>query len=161
VARSKIPVTAATRLLKSNRVGFAPHLYDYVERGGTAASSAALHVEERTVIKTLVLEDDSAQPLLALMHGDAEVSTKTLARHLGVKSVRPCLPPVADKHSGYQVGGTSPFGTRRAMPTYVQSTILELPLIYINGGKRGFLVALDPRDLNRLIEYEALDFRAG
>ena len=137
----KAPVTAATRFLKEHGVEFTPHLYDYVEKGGTATSSSSLGVDEHSVVKTLIMEDEARQPLIILMHGDRQVSTKYLARELGVKTISPCKPEVADRHSGYQVGGTSPFGTRRAMPVCLEKTIAELPKIYINGGKRGFLSA--------------------
>jgi Cys-tRNA(Pro) deacylase len=146
------PVTMAIRVLRQHSVPFSPHQYGWEARGGTAASAAALNVAEHSVIKTLIFEDERKQPLCILMHGDREVSAKGLARALGKKSVSPCSPEVADRHSGYQVGGTSPFGLKRAMPIYVESTILELPLIYINGGARGFLVALAPNDLDRVLK---------
>src|SRR4051812_12159714 len=136
----------AIRALRAASVAFEPHLYAWQPHGGTRASAAALGVDEHTVVKTLIFEDDRKQPLCILMHGDREVSTKNLARAIGVKTVAPCAPEVADRHSGYQVGGTSPFGLRRAMPIYMQRTIAELPRIYINGGARGFLVAIDPAD---------------
>lgn len=145
--RDPHPTTAATRALKQARVEYVPRLYDYVERGGTAVSSQALGIPEHHVIKTLVMHDDSKKPLIVLMHGDKSVSTKTLARELGVKSVDPCDPKTAEKHSGYQVGGTSPFGLRNAMPIYVEESVLSLDRIAINGGKRGFLVELSPRVL--------------
>lgn len=134
-------------MLRKHGVAFEPHLYEYVARGGTAASAAALGIEEGAVIKTLVFEDDRAEPLIVLMHGDREVSAKELARAIGAKRVAPCDPRTADRHSGYQVGGTSPFGTRRAMPIYMERTIAELPRVYINGGSRGFLVSLAPTAL--------------
>jgi Cys-tRNA(Pro) deacylase len=146
------PVTMAIRVLRQQQVSFTPHLYAWEARGGTAASAAALSVDEHSVIKTLIFEDERKQPLCVLMHGDCEVSAKGLARSIGKKSVAPCSPEVADRHSGYQVGGTSPFGLKRAMPIYVESTILELALIYINGGARGFLVALAPSDLERVLK---------
>ena len=149
---SSHPVTMAVRVLRQHQVPFEPHLYSWEARGGTAASSAALGVDEHAVIKTLIFEDEKKQPLCILMHGDREVSAKGLARHIGVKSVAPCKPEVADRHSGYQVGGTSPFGLKRAMPVFVESSILELPLIYINGGARGFLVALAPSDHERVLK---------
>jgi Cys-tRNA(Pro) deacylase len=154
------PVTTAIRALRAAQISFTPHLYDYQERGGTAASSLALGVDEHWVIKTLVMEDELKRPLVALMHGDCEVSTKNLARHIGVKTISPCAPQVADRHSGYQVGGTSPFGTRKAMPVYAQLSIGELPRIYINGGKRGFLVEMDPKDAITLLHAELLEMRA-
>lgn len=131
---------------------FEPHLYAWEARGGTRASAEHLSVDEHLVIKTLIFEDERKQPLCILMHGDKEVSAKNLARALGKKSVGPCAPDVADRHSGYQVGGTSPFGLKRAMPIYVERTILDLPLIYLNGGARGFLVSLSPADLARLLK---------
>jgi len=146
------PVTLAIRVLRQNNVEFTPHLYTYEERGGTRVSSAQLGVDERAVIKTLIFEDDTKKPLCVLMHGDREVSAKNLARHIGTKSVAPCAPEVADRHSGYQVGGTSPFGLKRAMPVYCESTIAELPRIYINGGARGFLVGILPADLFRVLK---------
>jgi Cys-tRNA(Pro) deacylase len=148
---AKHPVTMAIRALRGAGVAFEPHLYAWQPHGGTRASSEALGVDEHAVIKTLIMEDERKQPLCVLMHGDREVSTKQLARMIGVKSIAPCAPEVADRHSGYQVGGTSPFGLRRAMPIYMQRTILELPRIYINGGARGFLVAIDPRDAERVL----------
>jgi len=146
------PVTLAIRVLRQNNVEFTPHLYTYEERGGTRVSSAQLGVDEHAVIKTLIFEDDTKKPLCVLMHGDREVSAKNLARHIGTKSVAPCAPEVADRHSGYQVGGTSPFGLKRAMPVYCESTIAELPRIYINGGARGFLVGILPADLFRVLK---------
>jgi len=148
------PVTPAVRMLRERKVEFAPHLYDYEERGGTSHSAAALGVDEHAVVKTLVLETDARQPLIVLMHGDREVSTKQLARTLKVKSVQPCDPATAQKHTGYLVGGTSPFGTRMKLPVYVERTIFELPKIYINGGKRGFLVEIEPRVLSELLPVE-------
>lgn len=153
----KHPVTMAIRALRAGNVPFVPHLYPWEPRGGTAASAEALGVDEHAVIKTLIFEDDRKQPLCILMHGDREVSTKNLARAIGTKSVAPCTPEVADRHSGYQVGGTSPFGLRRQMPVYLQRTIAELPLIYINGGARGFLVAIDPKDLVRVLAPTLVD----
>ena len=151
------PVTMAIRVLRQNRVEFTPHLYDYEERGGTRVSSQQLGVDEHAVIKTLIFEDDAKKPLCILMHGDREVSAKNLARQLGRKSVGPCAPEVADRHSGYQVGGTSPFGLKRAMPVYFEKSIAALPLIYINGGARGFLVSLRPADLERVLEPIAVE----
>jgi Cys-tRNA(Pro) deacylase len=154
---AKHPVTMAVRALRAGGVAFEPHLYAYEPRGGTRASAAALGVDEHRVVKTLIFEDDAKAPLCVLMHGDREVSAKQLARVIGARSVGPCAPDVADRHSGYQVGGTSPFGLRRAMPVYMQRTILELPRIYINGGARGFLVAIDPRDAERLLAPTLVD----
>ena len=131
---------------------FSVHSYEYVERGGTRASSEALGVEEHVVVKTLVFEDDSKRPLIVLMHGDRKVSAKQLARVLGVKRVAPCSPDVAQKHSGYQVGGTSPFGTRKPLPVYMEASIASLPEIYINGGARGLLVAMEVQALVKVLE---------
>lgn len=147
----KYPVTQAVRELKKAGIAFTPHLYEYQEKGGTAVSSAALNVDEHRVIKTLVMENDARAPLIVLMHGDCQVSTKQLARVLSVKTISPCAPDVAEKHTGYQVGGTSPFGTKKKMPVYVEKSIFELDKILINGGKRGFLVAIDPAALRRLL----------
>lgn len=148
----KHPVTMAIRALRAANVAFVPHLYDWEPHGGTRASSEALGVDEHAVVKTLIFEDEARQPLCILMHGDREVSAKNLARAIGKKAVAPCAPAVADRHSGYQVGGTSPFGLRRAMPIYMQRTVLDLPTIYINGGARGFLVAIDPREAQRILQ---------
>ena len=147
----KHPVTMAIRALRAASVAFEPHLYPWEPHGGTRASADALGVDEHAVVKTLIFEDEQARPLCILMHGDREVSTKNLARALGRKAVAPCAPAVADRHSGYQVGGTSPFGLRRAMPIYMQSTIADLDRIFINGGARGFLVELASADLVRVL----------
>jgi Cys-tRNA(Pro) deacylase len=141
----------AIRALRAANVAFEPHTYAWHPHGGTRASAEALGADEHVVIKTLIFEDHAGAPLCILMHGDREVSQKQLARVVGAKSVAPCAPDVADRHSGYQVGGTSPFGLRRAMPIYAERTILDLPRIYINGGARGFLVALDPKELTRVL----------
>ena len=148
---SKAPSTNATRLLKEKDIAFTEHLYRYEEKGGTRVGARELGVDEHAVIKTLVFEDDRRQPLVILMHGDREVSVKELARQIGARSVQPCKPEDANRHSGYQVGGTSPFGTRKPMPVYVEAGILELPRIYLNGGSRGFLLGLDPQDLERAL----------
>jgi Cys-tRNA(Pro) deacylase len=153
----KHPVTMAIRALRAGGVAFQPKLYAWEARGGTAASARAFGVDEHIVIKTLIFEDDQKAPLCVLMHGDREVSSKQLARLIGARSVGPCAPEVADRHSGYQVGGTSPFGLRRAMPIYMQRTILELPLIYINGGARGFLVTVDPKPAQQLLAATLVD----
>lgn len=153
----KQPVTMAIRALRAAGVAFVPHLYTWEPHGGTRASSEALGVPEHSVVKTLIFETERGDPLCILMHGDREVSTKQLAREIGTKSVAPCAPAVADRHSGYQVGGTSPFGLRRGMPVYMQSTILELSRIYINGGARGFLVEIDPRDARRVLSPVLVD----
>jgi Cys-tRNA(Pro) deacylase len=141
------PETQATKFLKSHKIAFSNHLYDYEEHGGTAVSSRELNVAEHAVVKTLVFEDENAKPLIVLMHGDCKVSTKELARQIGCKKVEPCKPEVANRHTGYLVGGTSPFGTKKAMPVYLEKTILDLPLIYINGGRRGYLVGVHPHDI--------------
>lgn len=146
MSKSKAPVTQAVRVLREHRVAYSEHLYDYEDKGGTRVSSRALGVPEHCVIKTLVMQDDNKKPLIVLMHGDREVGVGLLARQIGAKRVEPCEPKTADRHSGYQVGGTSPFGTRSAMPVYMEASIAELPRIYINGGKRGFLVGLAPAD---------------
>ena len=147
MAKANYPVTPAVRLLREKRIVFEPHIYSYEERGGTKRSAEELQVDEHAVIKTLVMETDSREPLIVLMHGDREVSTRELARTLGVRSVSPCDPGVAQKHTGYQIGGTSPFGTRKALAVYAEKSIFDLPVIYINGGKRGFLVSIDSNDL--------------
>ena len=146
------PVTMAVRVLRQQQVHFTPHLYTWEPRGGTRASAEHLGVDEHRVIKTLIFETEAKQPLCVLMHGDREVSAKNLARQLGHKSVAPCAPEVADRHSGYQVGGTSPFGLKRRMPICCEKGIGDLPLIYINGGARGFLVGILPADLVRALE---------
>jgi Cys-tRNA(Pro) deacylase len=148
----KFPMTLAIRELLENKVEFTHHLYNYVEKGGTQTSSAELGVDEHAVIKTLVMENESKVPLIVLMHGDRKVSTKQLSRELGVKTISPCKPEVADRHSGYQVGGTSPFGTRKKMPIYLEKTILDLERIYINGGKRGYLVGMKPSEIVRVLK---------
>lgn len=160
MGKDRHPVTNAVRVLRQHGVAFTYHPYEYEERGGTAVSARELRVPEHAVIKTLVMEDDARRPLLMLMHGDREVSTKNLARTLGVKMVMPCEPAVADRHSGYQVGGTSPFGTRRAMPVYMQRTIADLPYLYVNGGRRGYLVGMAPADLVRVLRPTPVDAMA-
>ena len=139
------PETPATRFLRQHGVAFSSHLYEYEEHGGTTASSRELNVSEHAVIKTLIMEDENAQPLVVLMHGDHKVSTKELARQIPCKHVETCKPETANRHSGYLVGGTSPFGTRREMPVYIEESILQLPRIAINGGRRGYLVQIDPQ----------------
>ena len=145
------PITLAVRALRQHKVDFTPHVYAWEPRGGTRASADHLGVDEHLVVKTLIFEDEAKRPLCILMHGVREVSVKNLARQLGHKSVAPCAPAVADRHSGYQVGGTSPFGLKRAMPICCEKTIADLPLIYINGGARGFLVGISPADLVRVL----------
>ncbi|MFO1323106.1 MAG: Cys-tRNA(Pro) deacylase [Burkholderiales bacterium] len=160
MAKDKFPVTNAVRTLREHGVEFTHHPYEYEERGGTTVSARELGVPEHAVIKTLVMEDDAKRPLVVLMHGDREVSTKNLARHLGVKTISPCDPAVADRHSGYQVGGTSPFGTRRTMPVYLQRTIADLPYLYVNGGRRGYLVGMTPADLIRVLKPTLVELAA-
>ena len=147
----KGPVTQAVRALRKAKIPFDDHPYAYVNGGGTARSAAEIGIDEHQMIKTLIMEDEVANPMIVLMYGDREVSTRALARELGVKHVRPCDPKTADRHSGYQVGGTSPFGTRRAMPVYCESGIAELTRIYINGGKRGYIISLDTKAALRLL----------
>ena len=142
MAKPDYPVTPAVRLLREKKIAFEPHLYDYKEHGGTSHSALSLGVDEHAVIKTIVMETESRSPIIVLMHGDCAISAKELARQLGVKSVSPCDPAVAQKHTGYMVGGTSPFGTRKPLTVYAEKTIFDLDLIYINGGKRGFLVSI-------------------
>jgi Cys-tRNA(Pro) deacylase len=151
------PVTPAVRLLRERKVEFEPHLYAYEERGGTRHSAEALGVDEHAVVKTLVMETEARKPLVVLMHGDCEVSTKNLARAIGAKSVQPCDPAKAQKHTGYLVGGTSPLGTRTPLPVYAERTIFALPKIYINGGKRGFLVEIEPNILRELLSAKEVE----
>lgn len=152
VTRSKhVSETPATQMLRRAGIEFTEHPYDYVEHGGTKQSAHQLGVPEHQVVKTLVMQDDKARPLIVLMHGDCQVSTKNLAREIGARSVEPCSPEVAQRHSGYMVGGTSPFGLKKPMPIYVEHTVLELPRICINGGRRGFLVGLRPAVLVELL----------
>ena len=143
--------TPATQFLRRHGVAFSEHVYDYVEHGGTEESARQLGVPEHEVVKTLVMQDERAQPLIVLMHGDKQVSTKNLARQIGAKSVEPCKPEVAQRHSGYMVGGTSPFGTKKAMPVYVEASVLQLARVCINGGRRGYLVGIEPVVLTRLL----------
>jgi Cys-tRNA(Pro) deacylase len=150
--KQHVSETPATQFLRRHGVAFTEHVYDYVEHGGTAESSRQLGVPEHEVVKTLVMQDDKGEPLIVLMHGDRQVSTKNLARAIGVKSVEPCKPEAAQRHSGYLVGGTSPFGTRKAMPVYVEGSVLELPRICINGGRRGYLVGIAPSVLTSLLD---------
>jgi Cys-tRNA(Pro) deacylase len=154
---ARLPVTAAVRVLRAHGVDITPHPYDYEARGGTAVSARELGVDEHAVVKTLVMQDDAARPMLVLMHGDREVSTRNLARTLGVKTIAPCAPAVADRHSGYQVGGTSPFGTRKLMPVYVERSIAALPYVYVNGGRRGYLVGMAPAELLRVLKPVLVD----
>lgn len=149
--KEHVSETPATHLLKAHQIAYSEHPYEYLEHGGAQHSAQVLGMDPFTVVKTLVMQDQDAKPLLVLMHGNRTVSTKNLARQIGAKSVAPCKPEVANRHSGYLVGGTSPFGTRKAMPVYIESTILGLPRIAINGGRRGFLVGLDPQVCVRLL----------
>lgn len=149
--------TPATQWLKRQRVAFGEHPYDYVEHGGTAESARQLGLDEHAIVKTLVMQDEAARPLVVLMHGDRKVSTKNLARQAGRKSIAPCAPEAAQRHSGYLVGGTSPFATRKAMPVYVEASILALPTIWINGGRRGFLVSIGPRVLVDLLRAQPVN----
>ena len=149
--------TGAIAVLRKHHVAFTEHTYRYEERGGTAVSSRELGVDEHSVIKTLVMEDEDKQPLIVLMHGDREVSTKNLARQAGRKVITPCAPDVAQRHTGYMVGGTSPFGTRKELPVYMERTIAGLDRIYINGGRRGFLVSMSPSELIRVLSPTPVD----
>ena len=149
--KEHISETPATQLLRKHKVAFSEHPYNYEEHGGTGVSSRELGVDEHHVVKTLVMQDEAAKPLIVLMHGDCKVSTKNLARNIGCKSVEPCKPEVASRHSGYMIGGTSPFGTKKSMPVYVEDSILALETIYINGGRRGYLVGIKPQLLTELL----------
>jgi Cys-tRNA(Pro) deacylase len=151
VKRPSHSETPATQFLRRHGIEFSEHFFDYVEHGGTARGAELLGVPEHTLVKTLVMEDEQARPLIVLMHGDRSVSTKNLARQAGRKRVSPCRPEVAQRHSGYQIGGTSPFGLRKAIPLYMERSIVQLPTIYINGGRRGFLLEIDPRAVERLL----------
>ena len=155
--KQRTPETPATRFLREQGVPYTEHLYDYVEHGGTGESSRQLHVDEHHVVKTLVMQDQDAHPLIVLMHGDRKVSLKNLARQIGRKSVAPCKPEVAQRHSGYPVGGTSPFGTRKTLPIYVERSILALPRVYINGGNRGFLVGIPAQALTEVLNATPVD----
>lgn len=151
MSKDKAPVTPAVRALRAAGLAFTDHLYAYEEHGGTAVSARELAVDEHAVVKTLVMENERGQPLIVLMHGDMQVSTQRLARELGMKSIAPCSPEAATRHTGYLVGGTSPFGTRRQIPVCMERSILDLPCIYINGGKRGYLVGVAPQAVARLL----------
>jgi Cys-tRNA(Pro) deacylase len=154
--KEHVSETPATQFLRKHQVAFSEHPYEYEEHGGTAVSARELGVPEHAVVKTLVMQDEAARPLIVLMHGDCKVSTKNLARVIGCKSVEPCKPEVAQRHSGYQVGGTSPFGTRKALPVYVEESILALPKIYINGGRRGYLVGIAPGAVSEVLGAKAV-----
>lgn len=157
----KAPVTPAIRVLRRHNIAFTEHLYDYMEKGGTSESARQLGIDEHAVVKTLVMEDEKKAPLIVLMHGDREVSTRELARQTGRKHIEPCSPEVASRHSGYLVGGTSPLGTKKAMPVYIERSILEIEKIYLNGGKRGFLVGLDPKALVPVLKAELVEVAIG
>ena len=154
---ARVSETPATALLRQHKVEFTEHPYEYLEHGGAQHSASVLGVDPFCVVKTLVMADDQERPLIVLMHGDRKVSTKALARALGAKRVEPCRPDIAQKHSGYQVGGTSPFGTRKRLPVYVERSILDLPRIYINGGSRGFLVAIEPAVITQVLAATPVD----
>jgi Cys-tRNA(Pro) deacylase len=149
--------TPATQLLRRHRIAFTEHPYDYVDHGGTAESARQLGIDEHGVVKTLVMQDDAGKPLIVLMHGDRKVSTKNLARQTGCKSVAQCEPEAAQRHTGYRVGGTSPFATRKRLPVYVERSVLELPRIWINGGRRGYLVGIEPRVLVELLQAQPVE----
>jgi Cys-tRNA(Pro) deacylase len=151
MGKDKLPITPGIRFLRAAKVSYTDHLYKYEERGGTTVSARELKVDEHSVVKTLVMEDEQKRPVIVLMHGDCQVSTKELARQIGVKAITPCTPETAEKHTGYKLGGTSPFGTRRMLPIYLEAGILDLPTIYINAGQRGYLVGLNPRDILPLL----------
>jgi Cys-tRNA(Pro) deacylase len=155
------PETPAATFLRKHNIRFTEHLYSYVEHGGTAESAKQLGVDEHAVVKTLVMQDQDAKPLIILMHGDRQVSLKNFARQIGAKKVEPCKPEVAQRHTGYQVGGTSPFGTRKPLPVYVERSVLALPSIYINGGHRGFLVEISPNVLTELLHAQPVDSAAS
>jgi Cys-tRNA(Pro) deacylase len=158
MAKAKhVSETPATQFLRAHGVEFSEHVYEYVEHGGTAESARALGIDEHRIVKTLVMEDESAQPMIVLMHGDCTVSTKNLARQAGRKRIEPCRPEVAQRHTGYQVGGTSPFGTRKRLPVFVERSILDLPQVCINGGRRGYLVGIEPAILTRLLAATPVD----
>jgi Cys-tRNA(Pro) deacylase len=152
MAKDKLPVTQAVRALRAAGINYTDHPYTYEERGGTEVCARELHVDEHAVIKTLIMEDDKKNPLVVLMHGDMSVSTKELARLLGAKTIAPCSPDIANKLTGYMVGGTSPLGTRKEMPVYMEETILNLDRIYINGGRKGYLVGMDPKDVVKILK---------
>lgn len=151
------PETPATLFLRQRGIAHSNHLYAYEEHGGTRVSARELNVDEHAVVKTLVMEDENRKPLIVLMHGDRKVSTKELARQIGCKKVEPCKPEVAQRHTGYLVGGTSPFGTKKALPVFLEKSILDLPLVYINGGKRGYLVGVHPHDILRVLQPKPVD----
>ena len=155
--KEHVSETPATQLLRKNKIDFSEHPYAYEDHGGTSVSARELGVDEHAVIKTLVMQDEAAKPLIVLMHGDRKVSTKNLARQISCKSVEPCKPEIAQKHSGFLVGGTSPFGTKKVMPVYVERAVLDLPKIYINGGRRGYLIGISPAVLVSLLQAKAVE----
>ncbi len=157
MAKQHVSETPATQWLRKHQVAFGEHPYDYVDHGGTAESARQLGVDEHAVVKTLVMQDEATKPLIVLMHGDRKVSTKNLARQIGRKSVEPCAPEVAQRHTGYMVGGTSPFGTRKPLPVFVERSVLALPRIWINGGRRGYLVSIDPAVLGSALSATPVD----
>jgi Cys-tRNA(Pro) deacylase len=157
MSKDKTPVTAAVRQLRAAGIAFTDHPYEYEDKGGTEVSARELGVDEHCVIKTLVMQDQDRNPLIVLMHGDRQVSAKELARSIGVKSIAPCTPETANRHTGYIVGGTSPFATRKVMPVYMERSILDLPRVYINGGRRGYLVGMTPADVSRLLQPVPVD----
>ncbi len=156
-SESIAPETPATLFLKRHGIAYSSHLYAYEEHGGTSVSARELNVNEHSVVKTLVMEDDDAKPLIVLMHGDRRVSTKELARQIGARKVSPCQPAAAQRHTCYLVGGTSPFGTKKALPVYFERSILDLPLIYINGGRRGYLIGVHPHDILRVLKSQPVE----
>lgn len=151
------PETQATKYLRQHGVTYSSHLYDYEEHGGTGTSARELNVDEHSVVKTLVMEDELGRPMIVLMHGDCKVSTKELARQVGCKKIEPSRPEVANRHTGFLVGGTSPFGTKKKMPVYVEKSIFDLSLIYINGGRRGYLISMQPQELKRLLDLRVVE----
>lgn len=151
------PETPATRFLRQHGIAYSSHLYKYEEHGGTAVSARELNVSEHAVIKTLIMEDENARPMIVLMHGDRKVSTRKLATAIGCKRIEPCTPETANRHTGYLVGGTSPFGTRKTMPVYIERSVLDLPLVYLNGGRRGYLVGVHPHDIVRVLKHALVD----
>jgi Cys-tRNA(Pro) deacylase len=155
--REHVSETPATAFLKRHGVAFTEHVFEYEDHGGTRVAARELGVEEHAMVKTLVMEDERKAPLIVLMHGDRSVSTKNLARQAGAKRIEPCRPDVAQRHSGYQIGGTSPFGTRKAMPIYLEKSVLELPRIYVNGGRRGYLLGIAPPDLVRVLKPDLVE----
>lgn len=155
--KDKIHATPAIRMLRERGVPFTPRPYRYIDHGGTRVASRELHIEEWRAVKTLVMEDEQGSPLIILMRGDRQVSTKALARVIGAKSVTPCTPEVVHRHTGYMVGGISPFGTRKTMPVYMEKTILDVPTIFVNGGRRGFLIEMDPRDVVKVLGPELVE----